>query len=364
MSPLLRTETDEIRSIISFRTSSIYEMMLSLGALHSPTPRQERWAEHLRMDLPAALLEEVDFLYSRFENGVLLLELAVDYPDHPDVVGFLSYLEQMSIPRFLFYALGRLAPPEEMAKLEPDEDSLLSIIPLSFGEDYPETEARLRRGGFVDLIADPEGYRSRMIRIWKSYYEEYFAQAIVTFADSWEESVREKSRALSNEDSLEFLRKLTGHAELPEQIPEGQATERILLVPSCFARRQLMFYGYGGITIIYDCQLTEQRRAHLEMLEEDIAVVGKALTDRTRLQLLRQIAQDPELYGRQLSKLCGVSQPSVSRHLGILKDAGLIEERPAGSHITYQVVRQRIEQLSPHLLAYLYDEDVTGDSQG
>ena len=363
MAPLLRTEPDDLRSIITFQTSPIYEMMLSLSALHTPSPRHETWAEHVRSDLPAELLEEVDFLYSRFENGVLLLELAVDYQDHHDVPGFLSYVEQMSIPRFLFYVLGRLAPPEEIATLEPSLDSLLSLIPLAFPEGCSKTEARFRHDGFVELISNPEQYRSMMIGIWRSYYDAYFAQAVHLYSDLWEESIREKSRALSKEDSLDFLAKLSNHAELPEQIPQGYATEQVILVPSCFARRPLMFYGYGSVTIIYDCQLTEQRRAQLEMLEEEIVALGKALTDKTRLNLLRLIAQDPQLYGRQLSKLCGVSQPSVSRHLGILKDAGLLEERPTGSHITYQVVRQRIAELSPRLLAYLYDEDLSGDSQ-
>jgi DNA-binding transcriptional ArsR family regulator len=363
VSPLVRTETDELRPIITFQTSSIYEMMLSLAALHGPGPRHEEWAQRVRMELRNDLLSEVEFLYSKFENGMLLMELAVDYPDHHDLPGFLSYLEQMSIPRFLFYALGRLAPPEEMEKLEPNLESLLSIVPFAFPEGCSKTEARLRDGGFVDLLADPEGYRSRMVRLWRLYYETYFAEAINTYADLWEESVREKSLALSNDDSLEFLRRLTNHPELPEQIPQDYATERIVLVPSYFARRELMFYGYGAVTIIYDCQLTEQRREQLGVLEEEIVAVGKALTDKTRLHLLRLVAQDPQLYGRQLAKLCGVSQPSVSRHLSILKDAGLVEERPESNHITYHVVRQRVQELSPSLLAYLYDGDLSSDSQ-
>jgi DNA-binding transcriptional ArsR family regulator len=363
VSPLVRTETDELRSIITFQTSSIYEMMLSLAALHSPSPRHNEWAERLRMDLPGELLSEVDFLYEKFENGILLMELGVDYPDHHDIPGFLSYVERMSTSRFLFYVLGRLAPSEEMEKLAPNLESLLSIVPFAFPEGCPKTEARLRDGGFLDLIGDPEGYRSRMVSVWRLYYETHFAEAVDRYVDLWEESVREKSRALSSQDSLEFLRKLTNHSELPDQIPQGYDTEKILLVPSYFARRELMFYGYGSVTIIYDCQLTEQRREQLGLLEDEIVAVGKALTDKTRLHLLRLIAQDARLYGRQLSKLCGVSQPSVSRHLSILKDAGLVEERPESNHITYHVVRQRVQELSPSLLAYLYDGELSSDSQ-
>ena len=93
MAPLARTEADTSRSMITFQSSPIYEMMLSLGVLHRPPTRHQDWAAGVRTRLPADMLDELDFLYSRFENGVLLMELAVDYPNHHDVPGFLSYVE-------------------------------------------------------------------------------------------------------------------------------------------------------------------------------------------------------------------------------------------------------------------------------
>jgi DNA-binding transcriptional ArsR family regulator len=357
MAPLVRTDADDFRSMTTFRTSSIYEMMLSLGALQRPMPRHEEWSRQLRTALPQELLEEVGFLHSRFENGILLMELAVDYPDHHDVPGFLSYVEEMSIPTFLFYVLGRLAPPEEMEKLKPNMDSLLSIIPLAFPEGCSHTEQRFRTGGFVELLAEPEVYKARMVALWRSYWETYFAQEIKRYAALWQESTTEKSRALATSDAEEFVQRLSNHKKLPEQIPQGYTTREVVLVPSFFVRHQLTFYGYGSTTIIYDCQLTEQRREQLETLEEEILTLTKALADKTRLSLLKWIVRDPQVYGRQLAKLCRISQPSVSRHLRVLKEADLVEEKPTGNHLTYEVHRERMEDLAPQLISYLYEEE-------
>jgi DNA-binding transcriptional ArsR family regulator len=356
MSPLARTDEDDVRSMIAFRTSAVYEMMLSLGALHNPCPRHESWSQRLRAKLPPDLLLDVDSLYNSFENGILIMELAVDYPDHLDVPGFLTYVEQMSTPRFLFYALGRLAPPEEMEKLEPTVESLVSLIPIAFPEGSPRTESRFRMDEFLELVARPEEYRKRMLTLWRRYWDSYFAEGLKQYAALWDESIAEKARALASQDALEFVRTLADHHELPEQIPPGYSTGEILLVPSYFARRPLMFFGYGSVTIIYDCQLTELRRQLLGVLEHGILDVTKALGDKTRLQLLKLMVRDPQLYGRELSKLCHVSQPSVSRHLRILKEAGLVEEKPVANHITYQVMRERIEKLAPQLISYLYEE--------
>ena len=135
------------------------------------------------------------------------------------------------------------------------------------------------------------------------------------------------------------------------------ATSEMVLVPSYFTRRPLLFYGYGSITLIYDCQLTEQRREEMEMLEDEIVAITRALGDKTRLRLLWWIVREPQAYGSKLAKLCQVSQSSVSRHLRILKDAGILEERPAENHITYEVSRHRIESLAPQLITYLYEEE-------
>jgi ArsR family transcriptional regulator len=306
--------------------------------------------------LSKEVLDDLEFLYSRFENGILLIELAVDYPDHHDVDGFLRYVAEMTIPEFLFYILGRLAPEEEMATLEPSLDSLLYVITQACPEGDSRMEKKYGTEDYVRLVADPDGYRTRILRLWRRYWDSYFREESERYRQLWEESVEEKSLALSRQDALEFFKKLSDKPGLPDQIPPGYPTSEIVLVPACFGHPPMTFIGYGSITVIYDCHLTEEHRDKLRELEEEIVAAGKALGDNTRLQLLKWIVREPQLYGRKLAELCHISQPSVSRHLRILKDAGLIEERPMDNYIAYEVRRDRIEDLSPQLTTYLYEE--------
>ncbi len=355
MAPLDTLDTNEFRSMITFRASTIYEMWLSLAALQHPGHRHQDWAEQVRARLPQDILEDIEFLYSRFEKGILLMELAIDHPDHHDVEGFFDYVEHMSIPQFLFYVLGRLAPAEEMAKLEPTMESLLSIVTRAFPQGSKYTEKMLRMARYLELLADPEVYRARMLRLWRRYWDVYFKEESERYHQIWQESIREKSLALSRQDALEFIKKLASKSHLPDQIPEGYTTQEIILVPSYFGPHHLMFFGYGSITLIYDCQITEQRREELGRIEEEIISTAKALDDKTRLELLKWIVREPQVYGRKLAEACHISQPSVSRHLRILKEAGIIEERPIDNRIAYEVRRENIENLSQQLMAYLYE---------
>ena len=60
-----------------------------------------------------------------------------------------------------------------------------------------------------------------------------------------------------------------------------------------------------------------------------------ALGDPTRREIFARIAERPRAVG-ELARELPVSRPAVSQHLRILKDAGLVVDRPAGNRRIYQ----------------------------
>jgi len=65
--------------------------------------------------------------------------------------------------------------------------------------------------------------------------------------------------------------------------------------------------------------------------------VAKALSDPTRYELLRRIAAEGEINCRDLTVLFEVSQATVSHHLKILTDAGLVRARREGQFHYFSV---------------------------
>ena len=66
------------------------------------------------------------------------------------------------------------------------------------------------------------------------------------------------------------------------------------------------------------------------------ALAFTALGDRTRLEVFEQLASRPRAVG-ELAALLPVSRPAVSQHLKVLKDAGLVIDRRAGTRRIYEV---------------------------
>jgi len=79
-----------------------------------------------------------------------------------------------------------------------------------------------------------------------------------------------------------------------------------------------------------------------------LAVMFKALGDPVRLRLVSLIAGHPggEACVCEISVPFDVSQPTISHHLKLLREAGLLECERRGTWVYYRVVPSVLQQLS------------------
>jgi DNA-binding transcriptional ArsR family regulator len=95
-----------------------------------------------------------------------------------------------------------------------------------------------------------------------------------------------------------------------------------------------------------------------------------ALGDPTRRAIFERLADRPRAVG-ELAAEFPVSRPAVSQHLKVLKDAGLVTDRRAGTRRLYQLnptgvraLRNRLDRFWNKALASYRElvEQSTGDS--
>ena len=84
-----------------------------------------------------------------------------------------------------------------------------------------------------------------------------------------------------------------------------------------------------------------------EATAEQLASAFKALADPVRLRLLSLIAAAPEgtACSCDLEEPVGKSQPTVSHHLSVLADAGLITKEKVGRWVNCTIVPGRLDAL-------------------
>ena len=77
-------------------------------------------------------------------------------------------------------------------------------------------------------------------------------------------------------------------------------------------------------------------RTRARDLDPDIRLLA-ALADPARLAIVRQLAADTETCACDFTGCCDVGQPTVSHHLRVLREAGIVTSERRGQWIFYRL---------------------------
>jgi len=77
----------------------------------------------------------------------------------------------------------------------------------------------------------------------------------------------------------------------------------------------------------------------------------QVLAEPRRVQILDLLRESERPVGELVDRV-GLSQPAVSKHLRVLKDAGLVEARPDAQRRLYRIRPEPLEELDAWLASY------------
>lgn len=99
---------------------------------------------------------------------------------------------------------------------------------------------------------------------------------------------------------------------------------------------------------LQDCCAPITREAISETNARSLAHTLKAVADPARLRLLSMVAahEDGEACVCDLTEPLGLSQPTVSHHLKILVDAGLLDRSKRGTWAYYRLVPGSLDAIA------------------
>lgn len=93
-------------------------------------------------------------------------------------------------------------------------------------------------------------------------------------------------------------------------------------------------------------------RPKTTLIDPDVQLL-QALGHPTRLSIVRELTGGGEVCACDFTSCCDVGQPTVSHHLRILKEAGVIQADRRGTSIFYRIVptaADRLRSLAGELL--------------
>jgi DNA-binding transcriptional ArsR family regulator len=192
---------------------------------------------------------------------------------------------------------------------------------LEHGESKkPPTPKKLAE--MLDLWVRAEEFGEQYLAALRNYQEAFFAEEEKRIRPALRTAL-ERAQELADELALlDLLEELTQGVRL-DAPPEGN---ELVLVPS-FWSTPLLYMGIAGegcLVWLFGARPSDASLVPGEVIPETLLRALKALSDPTRLRILRDLAQET-LTPAQISRRLRLRAPTVTHHLKILRLAGLVQ---------------------------------------
>jgi DNA-binding transcriptional ArsR family regulator len=196
------------------------------------------------------------------------------------------------------------------------------------------------------LLDDPPGVRAWLRRFLEDCAAAFFDDAWSRLRPQLEADARHKTELLRRKGLAEALAAVspavtldgTGARITVDKLTDGHArvaADGLLLVPTSLGRPHLMVLHRYGWQPVLHYPVGPPELAPPASVEE-LTLRMAALSHPVRMRLCRHLARSAYTTG-ELAQMHGLSAPEVSRHLGVLKKAGLVTTRRRGRYVLHQL---------------------------
>jgi DNA-binding transcriptional ArsR family regulator len=365
-----KLENGNVRAV-RFAVSPLVEALLSLNALLFPRERglQHGWIRAMR-DLPPPLRREIAAF--SFVLDYALPDCILPRPGRRTAVTWDDELARIALlsPDTAGYELVR--PAFHYVLDAPRGPSAFDRADV---RAYVENRARYYGPGAVAVArlawGDPSRLLGRFVRLLEVYWEHAFAAEWDRLGPRLESVARRDARTVATQgvyavldgrfadtvvdpDAGWFLRRSPHEHEVTPS-----RRRPVTLVPSVYVWPHVRVNcdAPWPLAVIYP-PADVRAGAHAEPVPPELARTLRAVSEPTRLQLLRAIAARPRST-EELAHLVGLSTAGTSKNLSLLAGAGLVRRRRDGYYVLYELEPDALVGLASALGAYVHAENST-----
>ncbi|WP_438486658.1 DUF5937 family protein [Streptomyces sp. S186] len=348
-----------------FAPSPLAELSAALHALSEPGhhPGLHGWVTATNAGLKTDLADrlcEADFLWRSSRSDILL-------PAHPgaSLAEELDQLDQIDDERFVaaFFEINcspRYTRPTPSPLVDAGERARVREMAAARGP---------RQAAFTDrMLTDPDGLRVWLRRLFQDCEDAFFGDIWRRVGIQLATDARHKTELLRRKGLAETLT-ATSRALTLDEAQDGGGSTRILVdklasgrttayadpadpgvtfLPTSFGWPHLLFsHAPGWRPVIQYPVASPELPAHatLELVQQRLEALGHPM----RMRLCRSLSRGPHTTG-ELATAFGITAPEVSRHIAVLKKAGLLQTRRRGRYVLHQLDLQVVARLGSDFL--------------
>lgn len=205
-----------------------------------------------------------------------------------------------------------------------------------------------------------DGQDVGLARFLRGFWTDVFSEEYYWIEPLLVRSVNEQALRLSKSGVAGYLAGL-----IPESARRGASVlldtdagllditsvPKVVLVPTLFECPRVLYHLPEEVVYLsYQAGATTARRSDITPPAQ-LSLLLKALGDETRLKILKLMVEKRRCT-QELALELGLSEPTISRHLKLLREVVLVSGEKEGNYIHYSLRLERIAELETKLLDF------------
>ncbi|MEU2080022.1 DUF5937 family protein [Streptomyces sp. NPDC013489] len=345
---------------LRFAASPLAELTAMLHVLAEPAhhPQLADWADDVWATMPPELarqLREAQFLWRSSRADFLV-------PARPrrTLTAELDDLDRIDDETYVATALTTTCGNNRIHF--PAPSPLADRAARAGALDLAQARGALQEAFAERLLTDPTAVRAQVRRTLEQCSEAFFDTAWTAIATELATDLRQKNDLLTRHGIEATLGSVSsavtlapdGNSIIVDQLQDNTTTARdqgVTFIPSTYGRPHLVVIHAPGRPPVVQYPATPHNPSQ-PMPQETVALRLEALAHPVRLRILRTLARGPHT-NSELAHAWKLTPPEVSRHLAVLRRAGLLTARRQGRYVQYTLDHGHISTLGSDLLAAL-----------
>ncbi len=357
--PIIKDEV--LKQNVHFVCNPAVEMLCSLHVLTDPGHHVgcRQWVDHAKSKMNKKLLDTLMDFGHKYSKWTFVMDVAdVTFShqslENDNIKGFIDSVGHLSIEAFSYIFLGAtLLPDKQKVEAWLQNPHTLTAQALGHVPSFIQFEH------IQHYVKNAEKVRSDMLKMLEQYWNQFFYYEWVKLKPFYlsrlaEEKNRfEKTNVidyllnlhsdLAFEDGFILMKKDFNYAFRPTTISD------IYLHVSVFTAPHLMLNIYENALSLYiNAAMPSPTGDEADKLLPCI----KAMSDFTRLNIIKTL-MNGQTTTKDLAKHFSVTPATISQHLKVLKEAGLVLGSKDKNLVYYEVNKERLSAFLDHLSGFL-----------
>jgi len=324
--------------------SPVIELICAVHLLTDAAHHQYeiKWAEEVLSKLNQEDIKAFAAIKLFPAGGMNMLNLVLVSGVLDSIPEFIEYLEQLDMLDFYFYLLNEEIDRAKIQKAFTEKKERYRI--------QEKTKWIIEDSELMEFFEQPEKIKRNTVHTYRLVYENDFLVKLENCKDRMKAGV-EYVHSFKGKDNVEsILEKISGR---PRKL--FSAYKEYYIIPSYFISPQRCIRIFSGdkLYVVFDCRVTIDKR---EALLDELSAILKVIDDKSRMEILRMLVNNKS-YGKSLSDQVGISTPTVSHHLDILKKAGFIKEEKIRNIKYFYADKEKLKKVIDDINKYFFGAD-------